>query len=659
MKSMIFSEDSSMKKFLTDSYAKWGKTPVDFGGQSENAPAMAEKVLARLPVKEGGASVIFLPLCEEATAMVKSAFGDVYKKDTNEGFVLVVAADRIMVYADCLASKLAAVYSLLAHSKEGLREGIVYSRPSVEHRSIRFYLPAREGFPFFKELMELLAALGYNAVILEIGAAMELKRHPELNAYWLAYSKSMNSVRNKRYLASDLNPRMRNSTHTFNANGEVLSQAEVRELVDYGHSLGLEMIPEVPSLSHSEHILGCYPELAEDSAEEAPTCACPQNEKLYEIVFDLYDEAIEVFDAKMVHMAHDEWWVYCVCDKCKDKDPGELFAYNVNKCYDYLRSKGVKAAIWADSLVGIQDRVTGEVHGAFHKPAYTVKTDKVMELMGKMLPLYQHEWTPDMSKLWPENALDATMKDRTKSFSLVNPEIKLWNWYYGGNTEIRDPFLADGRYAVYGNYGPMRTAKWQQRMAAGIRGFSISNWLESTREETMRWGCIADLAYGALQAYDPAFADEDFKENFLLCAEWLYWFYNRETLLGAHVEITHTFTGKPFDNEDAEPAGDLSLLGYYRVIYENGTYDRIPVHTDYNVGPRDASLSLEENPHSYNMYKGVNKHLWRTLSAACVTVEEDGIYYTFAIPTKAAVKEVVYEPIKNPHSIVIKNIAVK
>jgi hypothetical protein len=83
------------------------------------------------------------------------------------------------------------------------------------------------------------------------------------------------------------------------------------------------------------------------------------------------------------------------------------------------------------------------------------------------------------------------------------------------------------------------------------------------------------------------------------------------------------------------------------------------VHTDYNVGPRDASLSLEENPHSYNMYKGVDKHLWRTLSAACVSVEEDGIYYTFAIPTKAAVKEVVYEPIKNPFSILIKNIKIK
>ncbi len=648
-----------MKRFLTDSYAKWGKASVAFGGHAENAPAMAEKVLSRIPASEGGASVLFLPFSEDAVSAVENAFGNVYKKDTDEGFVLVIAKDCIKVYADCLASKLSAVYSLLAHSADGIKEGIVYSRPCVEHRSIRFYLPAREEFPFFKELMELLVALGYNAVILEVGAAMELRRHPELNEYWLQYSASMNSFRNKRYLASMLNPRMRNSTHTFNANGEVLSQAEVRELVDYGHALGLEMIPEIPSLSHSEHILGCYPELAEDINEEAPTCACPLNEKLYEIVFDLYDEAIEVFDAKTVHMAHDEWWVYCVCDKCKDRDPGELFAYNVNRCYDYLRSKGVKAAIWADSLVGIQDRVTGEVHGAFHKPAYTVKTDKYMELLGKMLPLYRDEWTPDMSKPWPKNALDATMKDRTKSFSLVNPEIRLWNWYYGGNTEIRDPFLSDGRYAVYGNYHPMRTAKWQERVAAGIRGFSISNWLESTREESMRWSSISDLAYGALQACDPTFSDADFKENFLLCADWLYWFYNREALAGAHVEITHTFTGKPFDNEDAEPAGDLSLLGYYHVIYENGERDTVPVHTDYNVGVRDAALTHSESPSDYNMYKALDKHLWRTLSAARITEREDGIYYTFAIPARFAVREVVYEPVKAALSLHIADIKIK
>ena len=650
-----------MKKFLTDSYVQFGKKAVSFGGKIENAPEMAEKALSRLPVSEGGAPIVFRPLSDASEQIVKSAFGDVYKKDTSEGFVLSVSEREIAIYADCLASKVSAAYSLLAHSREGLCEGIVYSRPCVEHRSVRFYLPSREEFPFFKGFMELLVAMGYNAVILEIGAAMELKRHPELNEYWLRYSESMNSQHDKRYLASMLNPRMRNSTHTFNANGEVLSQKEVRELVDYGRSLGLEMIPEIPSLSHSEHILGCYPELAEDVKEEAPTCACPLNEKLYEIVFDLYDEAIEVFDAKTVHMAHDEWWVYCVCDKCKDRDPGELFAYNVNRCYDYLASKGVQGAIWADSLLGIRDRVSGEVHGAYHKPAYTLKLEnKKMEVCGKMLPLYYHEWTPDMSKPWPAEALDCTMKDRTKSFSLVNPAIKLWNWYYCYNEEIRDPFLLDGRYAVYGNYSALATLGWKERVAVGIRGFSVSNWLESTQSETMRWGSMADAGFAAIQAFDPEFDDADFEKNLFFLADSLYWFYHKDVLAAPHAEITHTFTGAAFTNEDAEPVPSRTLLGYYRVFYENGECEKIPVHTDYNVGPNAPVLDREENPSCYNMAKRIDKHLWRTFSVANPVKAENGeMFYKIAIPLKSAVKEIVYEPITRARAVKIESIEIK
>lgn len=175
----------------------------------------------------------------------------------------------------------------------------------------------------------------------------------------------------------------------------------------------------------------------------------------------------------------------------------------------------------------------------------------------------------------------------------------------------------------------------------------------------MRWSSMSDVAYAALQAYDPNYSDEAFKENFLLSADWLYWFYNRETLAGAHVEITHTFTGKPFDNEDAEPAGDLSLLGYYHVIYENGDRDTVPVHTDYNVGVCEATLALAENPHNYNMYKSVSKHVWRTLSAARISEREDGIYYTFSIPARSSVKEVVYEPIKSALSLKIADVVIK
>ena len=147
----------------------------------------------------------------------------------------------------------------------------------------------------------------------------------------------------------------------------------------------------VPSLSHSEYLIGPHPYLAECDDELFPDTCCPQNEKLYEIIFDLYDEVIEVIAPKTIHIGHDEWWTMCVCEKCKNRDPGRLFAENVNKCYEYLASKGVDSMIWGDKLVAVTDK-RGEAHGASYKKIYSSETDRKITLLGKECPVYRKHW---------------------------------------------------------------------------------------------------------------------------------------------------------------------------------------------------------------------------------------------------------------------------
>ncbi|MBQ3084145.1 MAG: family 20 glycosylhydrolase, partial [Clostridia bacterium] len=92
---------------------------------------------------------------------------------------------------------------------------------------------------------------------------------------------------------------------------------------------------------------------AEDQRPEKlyPHCYCPSNERSYEILFDLADEIIEVFQPKeYVHFGHDEVYEIGVCKVCREKDPAELFAADVNRLYDYLKKKGLKMMIWADML---------------------------------------------------------------------------------------------------------------------------------------------------------------------------------------------------------------------------------------------------------------------------------------------------------------------
>ncbi|MDQ1297430.1 MAG: Beta-N-acetylhexosaminidase, partial [Bacteroidota bacterium] len=71
------------------------------------------------------------------------------------------------------------------------------------------------------------------------------------------------------------------------------------------------------------------------------------------LMFDVYDEYIDVIHPKMIHIGHDEWWgaPLDVCPRCKGKDFSELFAGDVNKIHSYMAGKGIKIAMWGDYLL--------------------------------------------------------------------------------------------------------------------------------------------------------------------------------------------------------------------------------------------------------------------------------------------------------------------
>ena len=127
----------------------------------------------------------------------------------------------------------------------------------------------------------------------------------------------------------------------------------LRHLVDFANENFLEVIPEIPSLTHGYYLLTRHPELAEYPGDRWPDTYCPSNPKSYELMFDVYDEYIDVIKPKMIHIGHDEWWgaPLGVCPLCKGKDFSELFAGDINKIHNYLAGKGIKIAMWGDYLL--------------------------------------------------------------------------------------------------------------------------------------------------------------------------------------------------------------------------------------------------------------------------------------------------------------------
>ena len=272
-----------------------------------------------------------------------------------EGYVLHVSKNRVLV-AGC--DNRGAFYGLqslrqLVKEKKSFQIPCIQIRdwPHMPFRGIRMYIPGRDNIPFFKRFIrDFMALYKYNKVILEVNACMRFDKHPELNAGAREFAKDLNYTRRDR--PAGPNDEFQDSAHHDAGDGDILEKQEVKDLVQYARQHYIDMIPEIPSLTHTYYMLTRHRELAEIPNAEWPDTYCPSNPDSYKLLFDIFDEYIEVIQPNMIHIGHDEWRMDMnVCPRCKGKDYTRLFAMDVNKIYDYLTAKNIKVAMWGDHFL--------------------------------------------------------------------------------------------------------------------------------------------------------------------------------------------------------------------------------------------------------------------------------------------------------------------
>lgn len=141
-----------------------------------------------------------------------------------------------------------------------------------------------------------------------------------------------------------------------------LSRGDVGKIVETCRKHKIRLVPNMNLLGHQtiqgetepDGLLKSHPEFSETSIEEKPEYSyslCPNAPGLYEIVTDLMDELIDVFQPEWFHMGGDEVFYIGMCDRCKDTDPGELFAAWYNRLAAHLKSKGITPMLWGDRLL--------------------------------------------------------------------------------------------------------------------------------------------------------------------------------------------------------------------------------------------------------------------------------------------------------------------
>ena len=628
-----------MKKRINDTYVRWEEQRVRIGTTTEILTDDAVIAAQLETVREENAPCIkqirFSPIQADILGVVQQTFPHA-EQPAPDAYVIQVQQECISVYSDTPNGMRYAACTIRSYYENGMPIGLLYNTPSVPFRAMKTYIPARNNIPFFREFVQMCMHYGYNTLIMEIGGAMEYKRHPEINEGWEEYAQIFQEYHGKTDEVQRCMPWLKDSIHWENGGGSYLTQEELKELVAYCNAHGLEIIPEVPSLSHSDYLLTRHPELAENPEDPVPDTYCPSNPDTYALLFDVLEEILEVFHPKTVHIAHDEWHTACLCPKCKGKDPGDLLAEDINRINRWLKARGVGTMIWGDMLLRFVDKYGG-VCGAGVK-VRKIPLDKYVDIRGEKYRCHR--------EIWGKAALETNegylycAPDSSSALGKVDADVVIMNWLYYRHPDMNKWYMDAGYRCVLGNFNPRNMRDWYETIASGVEGFAISNWSMLDDRHMQRNGILLFMAFASMMVWNRDYRGENYTDNILLVAEDLFNYHYRAARKGHFAQVVHASTveiphqlfvdGNCMD-EDAD------RMGYYRVTYADDATEDVPIYYGLNIGlfcpwtPQKEELGYGEI--------GVMEPTYR----CCYDIVDNETWYKWLIPLKK--KAVKIEPI--------------
>ena len=590
-------------------------------------------------------SIRFLPLGEQQREKIYAAFGET-RKETEEAYLLEIGTETISVYSNSMRGHLWGACTLREHYRNGIVEGLIYNVPMVEFRAMKLYLPAEDKLDEFYYMLDLFMHYGYNALVLEVGGAMEYKKHPEINAYWEESCKIFGEYSHKADDFQHSFPWSKNSIHIENGGGSYLSQQTVKEICAYARARGLEPIPEVPCLSHADYLIAGRSELAEFPYDPYPDVACPSNPKYYELLFEVLDEVIEVFEPRVVHIGHDEYYGLPVCEKCRKKRRAELYAEDVTKMHDYLAKRNIRTMMWAEKFLNSYSKTWHPAGGAYDAIVYE-DSDRSVFFKGKEYKVQKRKHlTYAEAALLPKDARCAIYEELYPSISMVPKDIIAMNWYWSYYPIGDREYQYHGIPYVYGNFSGSTCDNWEGRVAAGVQGFAVSSWGASDFKQMQRGKRLCEAVYTARLAWSREYDENNRGEELAACASSVFDYRYRDALNGSYVDILHTAAfsiphgyfgcGDLLNDDDFR-------LGYYHVYYKDGTDEKVEILWGENIGP-DHIPAFSRLPAYYEGEPISEDFSCKETVFTCDFVDEgDTRYYRFVIPTDKAVERVEQE----------------
>ncbi|MBE5775139.1 MAG: hypothetical protein E7337_14635 [Clostridiales bacterium] len=539
----------------------------------------------------------------------------IWEKAEMKGDAYRIASDgkTVRIEAEKLRAALYACYMLLQYSEENggmLPVGEIECTPRCDFRSLKLYLPSPDKLEEFDRVIDIACRYRVNTILLELGGGMEYKRHPEINAAWIEYCKDMTTYPQRANDVQNSCPWDKNSIHFENAGGQVLSQDTVRRLVKYCRDRGLDVIPEQPTLSHSDYILCAHPEFAERDNDPYPDAYCPNHPGIYPLVFDLMDEVIEVFDPEIIHIGHDEYYSIGVCPRCQGKTGEEIYAGDVTRIHDYLAEKGIKTMIWAEKLL---DAVTPQ--GIRYGGSEKVVRDET----GNITFFRLATW---------------------KAIDMIPKDVVCMHWYWGIGDDFDEKFHERGLPMVYGNFDALSIIDWEKRIAAGGMGGGPSHWSSLEWLTMQRNGVLAGLLCAAMMYWTDRYREDGYEALIPAIMEELYGMYNGPVLRKPHIEFVHTTTvERPYVYISSQPMDlEHDTIGHYTVEWANGETLEVPVIYGVNITNSDRRWDRYIDP------EGRGGSGWYSYTTDSLLLEVTGTALPIRRPNETVFRFVVENP---------------
>lgn len=403
-----------------------------------------------------------------------------------EHYALIIANNGILIETSDLRGAIYAVGSLvqLIRDDEGycIDCARILDGPASDIRGVHFYMPERSKIDEFKRIIDTMALLKMNTVILEVGGAMEYERHPEINEAWVKFCQNVGKFPGhngyKNFQAADFY--WKDSVHTEQSGGAYLTKSEVRDLVLYCKSRGMDVIPEVQGLSHSYYLTVAHPEIAELADDPFPDTYCPNNENSYRLYFDVAEEVIEVFEPTTVSIGHDEIRVLGWCDKCKGKSGHELVGKEILRLYEFYKEKGIRITMWGESAQTFTSYKGSEVG------------KKGIERRDRYGRYYQ---------------LPATYQ----SLDMLPNDILMIDWQHSSGYDSEECYNNKGFEVIYGNFYGSLIAEWEKRTEKTcFKGAEVSSWCPPTEEIFARDGIFFEMAFSSGILWDDSYSNNKY-----------------------------------------------------------------------------------------------------------------------------------------------------